>query len=123
MKKKIINYKPEDYTFRITKETIPNPNTNKCEFKLHIIEFDIDYFFESIIEIESKVYKIIKGLMKTRKEIQKLPLPIPLKYSKEFHGKFIVRISPELHRKLYIEAIENNESLNKVIEKKLKAAG
>jgi predicted HicB family RNase H-like nuclease len=38
---------------------------------------------------------------------------------KPFTGKFIVRISPELHRKIYLSAKLSNESINAWLNEKL----
>ena len=38
---------------------------------------------------------------------------------KKYSGKFMVRITPELHRMLAIEAAEQNVSLNRYISHKL----
>jgi predicted HicB family RNase H-like nuclease len=47
---------------------------------------------------------------------ESIPEPIS---EKEYSGKFQVRIPPELHRKLAIEAAEANISLNRYISNKL----
>ena len=41
---------------------------------------------------------------------------------KPFTGKFVVRISPELHRKIYLSAKLSNESINAWMKKKLDRA-
>jgi len=38
---------------------------------------------------------------------------------KPFSGKFVIRISPELHHAVYLKAIENGKSLNSVVEEAL----
>ena len=45
-------------------------------------------------------------------------IPEPLS-EKEYSGKFQVRIPPELHRKLAIEAAEAKVSLNRYVSNKL----
>ena len=47
------------------------------------------------------------------------PLPNPIA-SKKFSGKIPLRIDPELHRQLAIQAHVDGNSLNKFIERKLK---
>lgn len=116
---KNVNFKPSDYTWVIRKDTEPNPNTGKYDVILKIIEFDVEYDFESALEAENQSEKIIKGLMETRVKKQKLDLPIPLKFSKQFTGRLTVRLTPETHRKIYLEAMQSDQSLNQVIEKKL----
>ncbi|MFC3853988.1 type II toxin-antitoxin system HicB family antitoxin [Salinispirillum marinum] len=46
------------------------------------------------------------------------PVPEPLS-SKQFSGKFMVRVPPETHRQLTIEAAESGVSLNRLISSKL----
>lgn len=44
------------------------------------------------------------------------------KPEKPFSGKFVVRISPELHHAIYVKALDNGLSINSVVEKALAAA-
>jgi len=46
------------------------------------------------------------------------PIPEPV-YSRRFSGKFMVRVPPEVHRKLALEAAEQGISLNRVVSSKL----
>ncbi len=45
-----------------------------------------------------------------------VPEPISRRH---YSGKFMVRVPPEVHRKLVLEAAEENVSLNRVISAKL----
>jgi predicted HicB family RNase H-like nuclease len=45
-------------------------------------------------------------------------VPIPLSI-KDFSGKFMVRIPPEVHRMLAIQATESGVSLNRLVSSKL----
>ena len=47
---------------------------------------------------------------------EKIPQPISLK---KFSGKFMVRVPPETHRHLSIQAAESGVSLNRLISSKL----
>ena len=47
---------------------------------------------------------------------ESIPEPIS---EKSYSGKFQVRITPELHRRLAIEAAEENVSLNRYVSYKL----
>ncbi len=38
---------------------------------------------------------------------------------KPFKGSFNIRISPELHKRLFIEAVSRNMSLNSLVQEKL----
>lgn len=46
------------------------------------------------------------------------PVPEPIA-DRHFSGKFVVRVPPELHRRLAIEAAEANVSLNRLASLKL----
>jgi len=49
------------------------------------------------------------------------PLP-KAKQSKDFSGKFMVRVAPELHERLALKAMASGESLNSLVAKKLAKA-
>ena len=63
--------------------------------------------------IRKTVTQVLKDMKKNH---EKIPEPIS---SKRFSGKFMVRVPPEVHRKLAIEAEEENISLNRLISAKL----
>jgi predicted HicB family RNase H-like nuclease len=50
------------------------------------------------------------------------PVPEPLA-SKKYSGRFMVRIPPELHRQLALEAAEAGVSLNRLASDKLRQSG
>ena len=49
------------------------------------------------------------------------PVPEPLA-SKKYSGRFMVRVPPELHRRLALEAAESGVSLNRLVSDKLSRA-
>ena len=51
---------------------------------------------------------------------QKMPEPLA---SKKFSGHFMVRVPPELHRQLAMEAAEAGVSLNRLASDKLRREG
>ena len=63
--------------------------------------------------IRGAVAEVVKD-MKANGETPPEPLS-----SKQFSGKFMIRIPPELHRKLAIEAQEEGISLNRLASDKL----
>ena len=63
--------------------------------------------------IRSVVSDSIKDMAETGEDI-----PTPLS-TKKFSGKFMVRVSPHLHRQLTIQAAETGMSLNRFITSKL----
>jgi predicted HicB family RNase H-like nuclease len=46
------------------------------------------------------------------------PLPDPIA-SRQYSGKFVVRVPPEVHRKLAVQAAESGVSLNRLASSKL----
>lgn len=42
---------------------------------------------------------------------------------KPFSGKFVLRIPKELHRKIYIKAVKNGQSINNFITQRLSSMG
>ena len=69
----------------------------------------------SLKGIRKVVCKAVKD-MKRRHEA--VPEPIA---TKPYSGKFLVRVPPEVHRKLVIEAEEAQVSLNRLVSAKLAA--
>ena len=50
------------------------------------------------------------------------PVPEPVS-SKSFSGKFMVRVPPEVHKRLVLEAAESGVSLNRLASARLSMAG
>ncbi len=95
------------------------------------VEFDdeAEIFHGEVIDIKDVV--TFQG--KTAKEIKKVfkeSVDDYLSFCKErgeepdkpFTGKFVVRISPELHRKIYLSAKLSDESINAWLNEKLRRA-
>lgn len=80
--------------------------------------------YPSLSYLDEDRYAAIEGITNLVKDIvadleangEKVPEPIA---EKSYSGKFQVRIPPELHRKLAIEAAEENVSLNRYVSHKL----
>ncbi len=71
---------------------------------------------------ETGVLKQLEVIVKEWIEIYRedgRPLPEP---QKEFSGKFLVRVKPELHKALALKAYQDGQSLNHYIEKALEGA-
>ena len=69
--------------------------------------------FKSLCQVVEEVI----GLMK--KEGKALP---PATANKEYSGKILLRISPDLHKAISIKALQEGQSLNKLIQHKLETA-
>lgn len=67
----------------------------------------------ALIGIRNVVADVIKDMKKNAE-----PVPEPIA-SRRFTGKFIVRVTPDVHKKLAIEAAESGVSLNRIISAKL----
>ncbi|WP_019222070.1 type II toxin-antitoxin system HicB family antitoxin [Bartonella senegalensis] len=80
--------------------------------------------FPSLSWLDAQAEKALKGIMDLVSEVVEdmqhngEQVPIPLSYGK-YSGKFQLRIPPELHRQLAIQAAENGVSLNRYISSKL----
>ena len=80
--------------------------------------------YPSLSYLDSSRYNALEGITKLVKDVvadmeangEKVPEPI---VERSYSGKFQVRIPPELHRKLAMEAAEENVSLNRYVSNKL----
>jgi HicB family len=102
----------EHYSYRVIW------SAGDCEYVGLCAEFpSLSYLDESQIAALNGIIDLVKDIvvdMETNGE--KLPIPIS---EKEYSGKFQVRIPPERHRMLAIEAAEQNISLNRYVSHKL----
>lgn len=71
-------------------------------------------------ELHEAVVETIELAIKQRKK-EGRPVPEPDKNPK-YNGKILVRIKPELHEQLYLEAQASRLSLNRYIQNKLETA-
>jgi predicted HicB family RNase H-like nuclease len=108
--------KNDRYTYRVTWSEEDQEYVGLCvEFpSLSWLEDDPE---AALAGIRKTVADAVKD-MKAHKETP--PEPIS---SKRFSGKFMVRIPPELHRKLVLEAQEEGISLNRLASDKLSRPG
>lgn len=80
--------------------------------------------FPSLSWLEATPEKALKGIRQTVAEVvtdletNGEPVPEPIS-TKRYSGKFMVRIPPELHRRLSIEAAESGVSLNRLASDRL----
>ena len=80
--------------------------------------------FPSLSWLASSPEKALKGIRSVAKECiedmaqnrEDVPLPISVR---SYSGKFMVRVPPEVHRHLVIEAAESGVSLNRIASAKL----
>ncbi|HSW00560.1 MAG TPA: toxin-antitoxin system HicB family antitoxin [Sedimentisphaerales bacterium] len=80
--------------------------------------------FASLSWLASSPEKALRGIRKIVANVVEdmvangEPLPEPLS-SRQYSGKFVVRVPPEVHRRLAIEAAEEDISLNRLVSAKL----
>jgi len=105
--------KPNDrYTYRVTWSEQDQEYVGLCAE------------FQSLSWLDSTQEKALKGIRKLVHECiedmqaNKEDVPEPLA-AKHFSGKFMVRIPPESHRMLAIQAAESGISLNRLVSSKL----
>jgi predicted HicB family RNase H-like nuclease len=106
----VINY--EHYTYRVTWSSEDREFVGLCAE------------FPSLSYLDENRSAALEGITNLVKEVvadmetsgEKIPEPIS---EKNYSGKFQVRITPERHRMLAIEAAEQNVSLNRYVSDKL----
>ena len=104
-------------------------NNDKYTYRVTWSEDDNEYVglcaeFPGLSWLENTPEKALRGIRRLVAEIvldmsgnnESVPEPIA---SKNYSGKFMVRIPPEVHRKLAIQAAESGVSLNRVASSKL----
>jgi predicted HicB family RNase H-like nuclease len=80
--------------------------------------------FPSLSWLESSPEKSLQGIRKLVKEViadlkrSNDPIPEPIS-TRPFSGKFMVRVPPEVHRMLAIQAAESGVSINRLVSSKL----
>jgi len=80
--------------------------------------------FSSLSWLESTQEKALKGIRKLvdecifdlKKQGEEVPSPIAVR---DYSGKFMVRVPPDIHRQLAVQAAESGVSLNRIASAKL----
>ncbi|HSW00747.1 MAG TPA: toxin-antitoxin system HicB family antitoxin [Sedimentisphaerales bacterium] len=102
----------DQYTYRVTWSQEDNQCVGLCAE------------FPSLSWLDGTPEKALRGIRKVVAEVvadlqsNSEPVPEPIS-QRRYSGKFMVRVPPEVHRKLALEAAEENVSLNRVISAKL----
>jgi predicted HicB family RNase H-like nuclease len=102
----------EHYTYRVIWSNEDEEFVGLCaEFP------SLSYLDENRIAALEGITNLVKDVVADLEASgEKIPEPIS---ERKYSGKFQVRITPELHRMLAIEAQEQNVSLNRYISNKL----
>jgi predicted HicB family RNase H-like nuclease len=104
--------KNDHYTYRVTWSVDDNQYVGLCsEFpSLSWLAADHDAALKGIRQLVSDVVADL------RSNAEEIPEPMA---TKKYSGRFIVRIPPELHRQLVIQANESGISLNRLASDRL----
>ena len=105
------------------------PESDKYTYRVMWSEEDEEFVglcaeLPSLSWLASTSEKALKGIRTVvkdcitdmTKENEELPLPFA---TRNFSGKFMVRVPPEVHRHLAVEAAESGVSLNRIASAKL----
>lgn len=103
------------YTYRVTWSDEDNQCVGLCAE------------FPSLSWLAPTPEKALRGIRKVVEKVmadmqangESLPEPIS---RRRYSGKFMVRVPPEVHRKLALEAAEENVSLNRVVSARLSSS-
>lgn len=100
------------YTYRVTWSEEDQEHVGLC------VEFPSLSWLAANPELALKgVREIVRSSIEDmRQNNESIPEPLS---AKQFSGKFMVRIPPETHRSLALEAAESGVSLNRLISSKL----
>jgi predicted HicB family RNase H-like nuclease len=93
--------------------SIEYSSEDKCFFgKLEMIDDLITFEAVSAEELEDNFHQAVDEYIQTCRELNREP-------QKVYKGVFNIRIEPELHKKVYQEALKAGMSLNAFIQKTL----
>ncbi|MGL5075456.1 MAG: type II toxin-antitoxin system HicB family antitoxin [Waterburya sp.] len=103
---------PEHYTYRVIWSAEDEEFVGLCaEFP------SLSFLDETHIKALEGIISLVEDIITDMKENNE-SIPVPIS-EKKYSGVFQVRIPPERHRMLAIEAAEQNVSLNRLISDKL----
>jgi predicted HicB family RNase H-like nuclease len=107
-----MNLKNDHYTYRVTWSEDDSEYVGLC------IEFpSLSWLSESPESALAGIRKVVSDVVHDmEKNEEEIPTPVA---NKNYSGKFLVRIPPEIHRTLAIQAAEAGISLNRMASAKL----
>jgi len=104
--------KNDHYTYRVTWSEEDNEYVGLCA-EFPSLSWLAKTQEAALKGIRNVVADVIKDMKKNGEEI-----PQPLA-SKNYSGKFMVRVPPEVHRSLAIQAAESGVSINRLVSTRL----
>ena len=100
------------YTYRVTWSEEDQEYVGLCA------EFPSLSWLESTPEKALQGIRVLVNKITTEMKRSKEAVPEPIS-TRPFSGKFVVRVPPEVHRMLAIQAAESGVSLNRLVSSKL----
>jgi predicted HicB family RNase H-like nuclease len=107
-----VTLKNDRYTYRVTWSEEDNEYVGLCA------EFPSLSWLASTPEAALRGIREVVGEVVADLEAKGELVPEPIA-TKQYSGKFLVRVPPELHRRLALEAAEAGVSLNRIASEKL----
>jgi predicted HicB family RNase H-like nuclease len=104
--------KNDRYTYRVTWSEEDGEYVGLCA------EFPSLSWLDSTPETALKGIRQLVAKVVADLEASGEPVPEPIAV-RQYSGKFIVRVPPEIHRQLALEAAESGVSLNRIVSAKL----
>lgn len=74
----------------------------------------VDFECSDLRDVEAEFHHAVDDYLEFCAEVGKSP-------EKEYKGTFNIRIKPDLHKRLFIESLKNDESLNATVERAIEA--
>ena len=102
----------DKYTYRVTWSEEDGQYVGLCA-EFPSLSWLADTQEAALAGIRDTVKQVIQDMQSTGE-----PIPQPLA-TKRYSGKFTVRIPPDVHRKLQIQAAESKVSFNRLVSAKL----
>ncbi len=102
----------DKYTYRVTWSEEDGQYVGLCA-EFPSLSWLADTQEEALAGIRDTVKQVIQDMQSTGE-----PIPRPLA-TRRYSGKFTVRVPPDVHRKLQIQAAESKVSLNRLVSAKL----
>jgi predicted HicB family RNase H-like nuclease len=107
-----VKFQHDRYLYRVTWSEDDNEHVGLCaEFP------SLSWLAPTPEEALKGIRKLVKKVVKDM-ELKGETIPIPL-MGKKYSGKFMVRVPPDVHRNLSIQAAESGVSLNRIVSSKL----
>ena len=106
----------DKYTYRVTWSEEDGQYVGLCA-EFPSLSWLADTQEAALVGIRNTVKEVIQDMESTGE-----PIPQPLA-TRRYSGKFTVRVPPEVHRKLQIQAAESKVSFNRLVSAKLSEYG